>query len=150
MNATWVNNSLLVMARILMSIIFLKSGYGKIMDFEGTTAYMAAKGMPLVSLFLVGAIAVEIAGGLSLLLGVKARWGALLLFLFMIPTTVIFHKFWGLEGSEAALQQIQFMKNLTIMGGLLAVTAAGARQPGLSSMLGGCCCGCNTENAEAK
>jgi len=48
------------------------------------------------------------------------------------------------------MQQIQFMKNLTIMGGLLAVTAAGARQPGLSSMLGGCCCGCNTENAEAK
>lgn len=150
MNTTKINDSLLVVARIMMSIIFLNSGYGKIMNFEGTSAYMAAKGMPLVSLFLVGAIVVEIGGGLSLLLGLKARWGALSLFLFLIPTTLIFHKFWGLEASEAAMQQIHFLKNLTIMGGLLAVAAAGARQPGLGSLCGGCCCSCKTESADTQ
>ncbi len=140
MNLSLVNKSLLLLGRILLGMIFVESGFGKLLDFDGTAGYMAAKGMPMVPLLLVGAIAVEIGGGLSLLLGVKARLGALALFLFLIPTTLIFHKFWGLEAAESALQQIQFLKNLSIMGGLLVVVSIGAQQPGLDTLLCGCCC----------
>ena len=83
MNTSTLNKSLLVIGRILMGIIFVESGFGKIMDFDGTAAYMAAKGMPMVSLLLLGAIAAEIGGGLSLILGFRARLGALALFLFI-------------------------------------------------------------------
>lgn len=151
MNTSGLNGALLVVGRILISIIFLTSGYGKITGFSGTAAFMESKGMPLASLLLVGAIAVELLGGLSLLLGIKARWGALALFLFLIPTTLIFHAFWGLADAQEAHQQyLAFMKNLTIMGGLLAVAAAGAPQPGLDRLFKGCGCGCNAETPEAK
>ena len=135
-----INNAVLVAGRVLMSFIFLESGYGKITGFAGTSAFMEAKGMPLVPLLLTGAIVTEIIGGLSLLLGVKARWGALLLFLFLIPTTLIFHNFWAVPDGERAMQQIQFMKNLTIMGGLLVVVSAGAGQAGIGCWFKGCCC----------
>ena len=92
-----INNFFLILGRVLMSLIFLESGYGKITGFAGTAAFMEAKGMPLVPLLLTGAIVTEIVGGLSLLLGVKAL-RALLLFLFLIPTTLIFH---NLEHTDA-------------------------------------------------
>jgi len=86
---------------------------------------MADKGMPAVPVFLVGAILCEIGGGLSLLLGCKARLGALLLFLFLIPTTLVFHNFWDYQGAEQKMQMINFMKNLAIMGGLALVVGFG-------------------------
>jgi len=139
-----INNFFLILGRVLMSLIFLESGYGKITGFAGTAAFMEAKGMPLVPLLLTGAIVTEIVGGLSLLLGVKARWGALLLFLFLIPTTLIFHNFWAVPDAERAMQQIQFMKNLTIMGGLLVVVSVGAAQAGIGCWFKGRCCKENT------
>jgi putative oxidoreductase len=112
------------MGRILLSVIFLLSGVSKLMDWNGTAAYMQAKAMPAVGFFLAAAIAVEILGGLSLLLGMKARLGATLLFLYLIPTTLIFHNFWGVEsGPERMNQMLHFLKNLTIMGGLLVVAS---------------------------
>ena len=140
MNKSCCDRGLLVAGRVLMSLIFLESAYGKITGFAGTSAFMESKGMPLVPLLLAGAIAVELLGGLSLLLGILPRWGALALFLFLIPTTLIFHNFWGVEDAERAMQQIQFMKNLTIMGGLLVVVSAGAGQAGIGCWLKGCCC----------
>lgn len=109
-----------LVARVLLSAIFLNSGWGKIMNFTGTQEFMAAHGMPLTGLFLIGAIVVELAGGLSLLLGYKARWGSTALVVFLIPTTLIFHT----EFSER-IQMIMFMKNLAILGGLLMVTYFG-------------------------
>ena len=72
-----------------------------------------------------GAIAVEFLGGLALLIGFKARWAALAIFLFLIPTTLIFHSASGLSGQEAQGQMIHMMKNLAIMGGMLMVFAVG-------------------------
>lgn len=138
MNVSSCDRALLVAGRVLMSLIFLESGYGKIANFAGTSAFMEAKGMPLVPLMLTGAIAVELLGGLSLLLGLKPRWGALALFLFLIPTTLIFHNFWAVPDAERAMQQISFMKNITIMGGLLAVASAGSTCA-LEKLLP-CCC----------
>ena len=90
------------------------------MNPAGTQQYMAAHGMPFAGLFLIGAIILEIGGGLSVLLGYKARWGAIALVVFLIPTTLIFHT----KFSEH-LQVIMFMKNLAILGGLLMVSYFG-------------------------
>jgi putative oxidoreductase len=115
-----------LIARILLALPFIPSGVGKIFDFDGTAKMMASEGMPLVSLFLVGAIVLEIFGGLSLLLGFKARWGALLLVVFLIAATAIFHDVWTFQGTEQQAQLIQFFKNLGLLGGLTAIAAFGA------------------------
>src|SRR5690348_15348689 len=83
-----------LLARILIGQIFLLSGFMKVMDPAGTAAQMASRGMFWVPLFLWAAVAVELGGGLSLLLGYKTRLGALLLFLFLIPVTLTFHNWW--------------------------------------------------------
>jgi len=112
--------------RVLLSVIFLLSGIGKIMDWSGTEAMMSAHGMPAVPLLHIGAIVVEFGIGLLFIVGWQTRWTALALFLFLIPTTLIFHHFWDLAEPERTLQMINFLKNLAIMGGLLEVCALGA------------------------
>ena len=110
-----------LLARFLISFIFLMNGLGKVMNPSGTQQYMAQYGIPLTFLFLIGAIGVELLGGLSVLTGYKGRWGAIILFLFLIPTTLIFHT----EFSDQT-QVIMFMKNLAIMGSLLLLVSHGA------------------------
>lgn len=110
-----------LLARFLIAFIFLMSGLGKIASFSGTQQYMAQYGLPLTILFIIGAIAVELLGGLSVLTGYKTRLGAFVLFLFLIPTTLVFHT----EFSDPT-QLIMFMKNLAIMGGLLFLVSHGA------------------------
>ncbi len=108
--------------RVLLGLIFLLSGIHKIADPEGTQQYMTAMGIAwMTTLFYLGAIAVELTGALSLLLGYHARGGGWLLFLFMIPTTLIFHTHLSDQN-----QMIHFLKNLSIMGGLLYVAVHGA------------------------
>jgi len=115
-----MKNLIPLIARILLCLIFLKSGIGKIMDPAGTQQYMSAYGMPLTGLFLLGAIVLEILGSISVLLGYKARWGAIALVIFLVPTTLIFHtKF------TDPMQMVMFMKNLAILGGLLMVAYFG-------------------------
>ena len=87
---------------------------------------MAAEGMPAVHLFLAGAIAVEIFGGLALLLGCWTRLGALALFLFLIPATLIFHDFRTYEGQAMQNQMTHVLQNATSMGGLPTIVAVGA------------------------
>jgi putative oxidoreductase len=117
--------SLVLVGRVLLSLIFVLSGFSKITGWTETGAYMAAKGMPFVPFFLVIAIILELGGGLAVALGVRARWGALALMVFVIPTTLIFHNFWTLAGPERQLQMIMFLKNLSMLGGLLLVVAYG-------------------------
>jgi len=106
--------------RILIATIFLIAGLSKIGSFSGTSQFMAAKGIPLADIALVITILIEILGGLSIILGYKAKWGAWILFGFMIPTTLIFHTNFSDQN-----QLIHFLKNLGIMGGLLYITAYG-------------------------
>jgi putative oxidoreductase len=112
--------------RLLLSGIFLMSGVQKLMAWQETAASMEREGMMLVPLFLAAAATLEIVGGLSVLLGIQARWGAALLALFLIPVTLIFHDFWTYHGEEAMNQMQHFTKNFTILGGLLMVVALGA------------------------
>ena len=135
MNKSFIEVPLLIVGRLFLSAIFLWSGVGKVMDFSGTQSYMESKGMPLVTLFLLGAIAFEILGGLSVLLGFKARWGALLLVSFLIPTTLLFHSFWAVEEARQSVETIQFMKNTAILGGLLLMVSTGAEKISIDALL---------------
>lgn len=107
-----------LLGRVLLALIFVLSGLHKISNFSGTQQMMADHGMPYTPVFLIGAILVEVIGGLSVLVGYRARIGATVLALFLIPTTLIFH--------SGAAEQVNFMKNLSIIGGLLMVAAHGS------------------------
>jgi len=112
--------------RLLLSTIFLLSGAMKFANWQMFTDMMASKGMPFVPFFLTAAALVELIAGLSVLLGCQARLGAFALFLYLIPTTLIFHDFWAYQGAAQQDQMQHFLKNLAIMGGLLAIVAFGA------------------------
>ena len=109
-----------LVGRILLAVMFVASGVSKVLQPSMTEGYMAANGVPLVGLFLVLAILTEVGGGLSLVLGLLTRWGAAVLVIFIIPTTLIFHT----QFSDQH-QMIHFMKNVSIVGGLLMILANG-------------------------
>lgn len=121
---------LALVGRIFLSHIFLISAAMKIAGPGGSIAYMAKYGMPATHFFLVAAIVFELTGGLSVLLGYWSRIGAIILLVFLIPTTIIFHT----EFSDR-LQMIMFMKNLTIMGGLFTVIAHGSGKLSIDKLL---------------
>lgn len=112
--------------RILLALIFLMSGYGKITGFEGTVGYIASKGLPLPQVAAAVSAAVELVSSILLIVGWQARWAATALLLFTIPATFIFHNFWAADAAQVQNQTIHFMKNLCIMGGMLYVMAYGA------------------------
>jgi len=115
-----------LVGRILLAILFLVSGFNKITGFEGTVGYIANYGLPLPQLGAIIAIVVELGTGILIVIGWQARWAATVLFLFLIPTTFIFHNFWSVEAAQRPMQSLQFMKNLCIMGGVLYIMAFGA------------------------
>jgi len=109
-----------LIGRILLVLIFVNSGIGKIGNFEGKAQYMAQNGMPMAPFFLVGAIFLELAGSFCIIFGWFARLGALLLVIFLIPTTLIFH-----TNFAEPMQMIMFMKNVSMLGGCLFILGAG-------------------------
>jgi putative oxidoreductase len=111
--------------RILITAIFLISGYHKITGFAAVSGMMAKMGMPMPDLLLAGAIAFEIGGALMVLLGWHACLGALLLVVFTVPATLLFHNFWAVGPADFQNQFNHFMKNLAITGGLLYIMAMG-------------------------
>lgn len=117
-----------IIGRLFLVLIFLMSAVGnKIPNFSGTTQYMASEGVPVPALLLIGAIVFLIAGGLSILVGFKAKIGAALLLIFLILANYWFHDFWTFEDAQAKqMQTISFMKNLALMGAMLMIIARGA------------------------
>ncbi|MGB3295949.1 MAG: DoxX family protein [Phormidesmis sp.] len=113
-------------ARIFLALVFLNAGIGHLMNFSGFVPTIASKGLPIPQVLAVGAIAFLLLGSISLILGYKARIGALLIILFLIPTTLLFHPI----PSDLS----SFLKNLALIGGLMMVIAYG---PGLISVDGG-------------
>lgn len=111
--------------RILLASLFIWAGIGKAMHYTGTAGYMAQHGLPFVHLLLPITIAIELGGGLMILLGWYSRWIAVLVFLFIIPVTLVFHAFWSADAAHYQGMIINFMKNLSIMGGMLMLAAHG-------------------------
>jgi putative oxidoreductase len=101
-------------ARVLLCLVFVYSLVGKLTGFAGPAAAIAAKGLPLAPVVLVAAIVLMAAGSALVISGWRSRLGAVLLLLFLVPTTMLFH------GDVAdAGERIQLLKNLAIAGGLL-------------------------------
>jgi len=115
-----------LIGRLGLAALFLWSGYGKLVHMDGNVGYMNAYGMPAADLLIWPVLLVELAAGAMLLIGWKARWAAVALALFTVPATFIFHAYWGVPADQVLNQQIHFMKNLAILGGLLSVFAHGS------------------------
>jgi len=115
-----------LIGRILISQVFILAGITKIMAFSMMTSYVAAAHLPLPKVSLAIAAAIEILGGLAILIGFHVRLAGWILFLFLIPTTLLFHNFWTMSGMERQDNMGHFEKNLAIMGGLLLLAAFGA------------------------
>lgn len=111
--------------RVLLALMFVVAGFGKIGSFEETAAYIASTGLPMPQVGVVIGIVVEVAGGLLLMAGWKARWAALALAAFSVAATYFFHNFWSMTGPAAQTNQLLFMKNISVIGGLLMVWAFG-------------------------
>jgi len=126
----WKASAILI-GRIFLALIFLNSGIGKIGNFAGTAQYMASQGMPYSTFFLVAAICFELVGSITIILGYFTRFGTLLLLIFLIPTTLIFH-----TNFSDPMQKIHFMKNVSMYGGLLVLLSAGAGRFSLDHLLG--------------
>ncbi len=125
MNNPSLTNTLALVGRILVALIFVISGFGKIGGYAGVAGYIGSKGLPMPQVLAALTIVLELGGGILLIIGWKTRWIALLFFLWLIPTTLIFHAFWGLEPQAAQQMQIHFMKNVSIMGAMLLLMAFG-------------------------
>ena len=127
MTPTSRQQDLLTLAgRILLALLFVPAGFGKIGGFEGTAGYIASVGLPLPQLGAALAIVVELGLGLLLLAGYRTRLAALVLAVFTVAAGVIFHAYWGVPAEQVMMQKINFYKNLGIAGGLLAFVAFGA------------------------
>jgi putative oxidoreductase len=107
--------------RLLMSIIFILSGVGKLAAPAATIGFIASTGLPLATLGYAAAVIVELGGGLLLLAGYQTRLVALVLAGFSVVTALVFHHAFGDQN-----QMIHFLKNVAMAGGLLQVAAFGA------------------------
>ena len=112
---------LLSLARILLSAIFVFGAPGTIRNFSEGVGDLRAKHFPMAPWVLGAAVSLEIAGALSLTSGFRPRLGAWGLVAFLVPVTLAYHNFWAYEGGTQGSQLIHFLKNLAILGGLLAV-----------------------------
>lgn len=116
-----------LIGRILISQLFIYYGYTKIVGFAsgGTAAYIASKGLPVPQLLVVLTIVIEVGGGLMILLGWRARLAAAVLFLWMIPVSFLFHNYWSMEGPAVMANQVNFLKNVALMGTMFLIFAFG-------------------------
>ena len=129
-------DGVLLIARILLAILFLTSGWAKLTDYSGTVAYMAQIGVLLPPVATVVAIVIEFLGSIALILGVWTRPLAVLFALFTLATAFMAHHFWTMEGAERYGNSIHFYKNLSIVGGFLLLYVTGAGKYSVDARLG--------------
>lgn len=115
-----------LLGRVCMGAMFIWGAYEKITHWQATESYMKSKHVPQLKIVLPAMIALELIGGFSALLGWHAHFGALLLLIAMAPSVVWFHPFWKANGLEKTEQRISFMKEVSIVGGLLLLLSIGA------------------------
>ena len=135
------NSKLYPIGRALAGVLFVVSGIGKVLGFAGVAAWMNSAGIPAAGLFLALTILLEIGGGLALVTGFQARIAALALAVFLVPVTLIFHGFWSADAADFQNQLNHFLKNVAILGAMLAVfsiegTRQAARQAGTRTLGG--------------
>jgi len=113
-------NLILLIARVLLSIMFITAGFDKLGAVEGTTGYIASLGLPVPGVTVWLTIALEILGGIAILVGFFTRYAAWALAAFCVITAFLAHY---LPADQ--MQMIIFMKNIAVAGGFMALVAAG-------------------------
>ena len=117
---------LVIIGRVLLALMFILAGLDKLGNISGTAGYIASGGLPMASALAVLVGLLELLGGIAIAIGFQARWAALALGLFTLVASLLFHKFWAVAPDQAYMQQLLFMKNLSVAGGLFIVAALGA------------------------
>jgi putative oxidoreductase len=130
--AAW-QDFLLLAARVLMGWIFVQSGWRKLMDMQGFVASMPRRDLPGFMAYI--AAPVEFLGGLALVLGFATRYTAVIMFLFVLIAAVSSHRWWNYPAAQQGIQQSHFMKNVTIMGGMVLLFITGAGRFSLDAVL---------------
>jgi putative oxidoreductase len=122
-----IRDEVLLIARVLLAVLFLVFGWGKLTDYSGTVAYMTQSGAPLPSVAALAAIVIEFFGAIALILGVWARPLALLFAFYTLASGLIGHRYWTMTGYAYFMNMTNFYKNVSLMGGffLLYVTGSG-------------------------
>ena len=124
-DTAFASGAIVLAGRILFSLLFVMSAFGHFS--KQTIAFAGSQGVPFASLAVPLSGLLALAGGLSILLGYRARLGAWLIVLFLLPVTLLMHKFWTIsDPMMAQMQQIMFLKNVTMMGGALLISQFGA------------------------
>lgn len=127
-------DALLLIGRIMLGLIFLRSGFGKMLDIGAFGASLSARGVPAALAYI--AVPAEFFGGLTLVLGFATRYFAVILFVFTVVATLISHRYW--EFADAAMRRAQdgnFYKNLSILGGFVLLFVTGGGRFGLDGWL---------------
>ena len=123
--ATSPKKLVVALGRVFFAAIFVLSGLGHFSN--QTIGYGASQGVPLASIAVPLSGLIVMAGGLSVLLGYRAKLGVWLIVVFLVPVTLMMHKFWAVHGPVMAqMQMVMFMKNISILGGALLISQFGA------------------------
>jgi putative oxidoreductase len=130
-------SGILLVGRILLGYLFLAAGYYKFMGIAGTTAYFANLKVPAPELVSWLTACLEVILGAALILGIATRYAALVTFIFVLVATVIAHRWWEYTGPANGAQWNNFLKNLAIMGGALAIFVTGAGRYSIDDKLRG-------------
>lgn len=126
---------ILLIARIALGVIFVRESTFKFMDLNGFIDSMAGKGMPMASVIAPVAAAAELLGGIAIILGLTTRYAALLMVVFIIAASLTSHRYWEQTGNAARSNDIHFYKNLSMIGGFLALAVAGAGRYAVDALL---------------
>ncbi|WP_029685948.1 DoxX family protein [Tatumella saanichensis] len=118
-------DSLLLLVRVLLMLLFVIFGWEKLTGFEGTIGYMASVGAPLPAVAAVIAVVVEFVFGILIILGFYTRPLAIILAIYTVVTGLIGHQYWHMTGMEQYMAMINFYKNVSIAGGFLALALTG-------------------------
>ncbi len=120
--------------RALFSLIFLLAAPAHLR--AATIEYARSQGVPMANVLVPASGALALLGAMSIALGFKARYGAFMLVVFLVPVTLMMHKFWVIaDAQQAAMQQVMFMKNMSLLGCALILTHFGAGPLSIDAML---------------
>jgi putative oxidoreductase len=121
-----LQNPLALAGRLLLAVLFLPAGIGKLTGFAGTVGYISSVGLPMPQVAAALALVVEILGGVALIAGYGTRLAAIVLALFTLVASFFFHNYWALPAEQQVIQQLLFFKNIAVVGGLFTLAAWGA------------------------
>ena len=134
--ATKSADVLILLGRILLAWVFVGVAYGTIINFAGSLSYFTSLKLPAPALFTWVALVLELVISAGLILGIGTRYAAILIFVFVVVATAIAHRYWEYPaGPQQIGQYNNFLKNISIMGGALAIFVTGAGRFSLDRIL---------------